>query len=38
MPLVRRSMDEAAALSAGLLKAFERGVADTQLLMVPQVS
>lgn len=37
MPLMRRSMDEAAALVAGLLKAFEREVADTQLLMVPQV-
>lgn len=38
MSLVRRSLDESAALAAGLLKAFEREVADTQLLMVPQVS
>lgn len=38
MPLVRRSMEEAAVLSANLLKAFERDVADTQLLMVPQVT
>jgi hypothetical protein len=37
MPLTRRSMEEAAALGAGLLKAFEREVADTQLLLVPQV-
>lgn len=37
MPLMRRSMEEAAALGAGLLKAFEREVADTQLLFAPQV-
>lgn len=37
MPLMRRSMEEAAALGAGLLKAFEREVADAQLLLVPQV-
>lgn len=38
MLLTRRSMDEAVALVAGLLKAFQREVADTQLLLVPQVS
>jgi hypothetical protein len=38
MPLVRHSLDEAAALAAGLQKAFEREVADTLVLMVPQVS
>ena len=38
MLLTRRSMDEAAALVAGLLKAFQREVSDTQLLLVPQVS
>jgi hypothetical protein len=37
MPLMRRSLEESAALGAGLLKAFEREVADTQLLLVPQV-
>lgn len=37
MPLVRRSMDEAAALAAALVKAFEREVADMQLLLMPQV-
>lgn len=37
IPLMRRSLEEAAALGAGLLKAFEREVADTQLLLVPQV-
>lgn len=37
MPLVRRSLDEASVLAAGLLKTFEREVAPTQLLLVPQV-
>lgn len=37
MPLVRHSMEEAAGLAAGLLKTFEREIADTQLVMVPQV-
>jgi len=37
MPLARHSMDEAAGLAAGLLKSFEREIADTQLVMVPQV-
>jgi hypothetical protein len=37
MPLMHRSLEEAAALGASLLKAFEREVADTQLLLVPQV-
>lgn len=37
MPLVRRSVEEAQPLMAGLLKAFEREVAESQLLLFPQV-
>jgi hypothetical protein len=37
MVLTRRSMDESAALVAGLLKAFQREMSETQLLLVPQV-
>jgi hypothetical protein len=38
MPLLRRSLEEAAGLAAGLLRAFEREVAEPQrLLLVPQV-
>lgn len=37
MVLACRSMDEAAALVAVLLKAFQREVADAHLLLVPQV-
>jgi hypothetical protein len=37
MPLSRLSSDDAAGLMAGVLRSFTREVADTPLLLVPQV-
>lgn len=36
-PLTQCSMDQAATVAAGLLKAFEREVADLKLLLTPEV-
>jgi hypothetical protein len=37
MPLSRLSSDDAAGLMAGVMRSFTREVADTPLLLVPQV-
>lgn len=37
VPLSRLSLDDAGGLAAGVLRSFSREVADTPLLLVPQV-